>query len=337
MSVLVYGLSHRTAPVGLLERLAVPPDRLAKALDDVLGRDHVAEAVVLSTCNRVEVYATVSRYHGGVADLRNFLAEWAGVAIDDLAPLAYDYYEERAASHLFAVAAGLDSMVVGERQIHGQVRAAFKEAQAHDAVGRMLGTLFRQSMRVAKRARVETDVEAGGATMVDVGLAAADRGLTRPLDECAALVIGAGQMGGIAATRLADAGARVTVANRSPDKAARLAERVGAATVEMSQLRTALADADLVVTSTGASAPLVSFEDVEAAKAGGGDRRLVLLDLAVPRDVDPGCGGIEEVYLYDIDTLEQLAEAARGRRQRQIEVCESIIDAELAKVQLPGL
>ena len=308
MSVLAFGLNYRTAPVGLLDRLAVPADRLGKALDDLLGRDHITEAVVLSTCNRVEVYAAVTRYHGGLADLRNFASEWAGVAPDDIAPLAYDYFEERAAGHLFAVATGLDSMVVGERQIHAQVRQAFKDAEAYESTGRLLGALFRQAMRVAKRARVETNISSGGATMVDVGLAAAERALGA-IDGCGVLVVGAGKMGGVAAGRLAERAGTLRVANRSAERAERLAKRTGAQFLPLDRLRDGLADVDLVITSTGAGEPVITYADVDAAMAGRGDRRLVLLDLAVPRDIDPAVAGIPGVTVLDIEAVRTLTDA----------------------------
>lgn len=308
MSVLVYGLSHRTAPVGLLERLAVPEDLLVKALDDLLGRRHISEAVVLSTCNRVEVYAAVSRYHGGVADLRDFAAQWAGSAIDDIAPIAYDYYEERAAAHLFAVTAGLDSMVLGERQIHGQVRAAFKHAEAQGAVGRMLGALFRQSMRVAKRARLETNLDGARASMVDVGLAATDRALGE-VPSPQVLLVGAGQTGSLAAERLAGRAGRLRIANRSRARAEVLAERHGGEALTLEQVPAALAEVDLVVASTASAEALIGVDDVASGLADRGGRRLVLLDLAVPRNVDPAVGELPGVTVLDIDAVRTLTDA----------------------------
>ena len=308
MSVLAFGLNYRTAPVALLDRLAVPADDLGKALDDLLGRESINEAVVLSTCNRVEVYAAVSRYHGAMADLRDFASQWAGVAPDDVAPLAYDYFEERAAGHLFAVATGLDSMVVGERQIHAQARQAFKAAEAHQATGRLLGTLFRQAMRVAKRARIETSISAGGSTMVDVGLAAAERALG-DLDGRSVLIVGAGKMGGVAADRLAARAGTLYVANRSADRAARLAARTGGHPLAFDRLGEGLADVDLVVSSTGAGDPVITSADAAAAVANRDGRRLVLLDLAVPRDVDAAAAEIPGVTVLDIDAVRTLTDA----------------------------
>ncbi|MGH8929272.1 MAG: glutamyl-tRNA reductase [Egibacteraceae bacterium] len=305
MSVLVLGLSHKTAPVGLLERVAVPAERLGKALASLLRRDHVTEAVVLSTCNRVEVYASVSRFHGGMGDLRNFFSEWGGLAPEDFADLAYDYYDEAAAAHLFAVASGLDSMVVGERQVHLQVREALKAAEGEGSCGRILQALFRQALRVGKRARTETGIASGGASMVDVGLDLATRVLGG-LEGRTVLLLGAGKMGGMGAARVAGRASRVLIANRTPDKAERLAQRVGGEVLRLGRLDDGLRAADLVIASTGSSTPLVEAEVVASVMERRAERPLVLLDLAMPRDVDPAAGAVEGVTVLDIDDIDRL-------------------------------
>jgi glutamyl-tRNA reductase len=305
VSVLVLGLSYKTAPVGLLEQVAVPAERLPKALASLLVRDHVTEAVVLSTCNRIEVYANVTRYHGGMADLRNFFAEWGGLAPEDFVDLAYDHYDERAAAHLFTVASGLDSMVVGERQVHLQVRQALKTAEAEGSCGRILQALFRQALRVGKRTRAETGITAGASSMVDVGLQAATHILGDLADQTV-LLLGAGKMGGMAATRVASAAGRVLIANRTIEKAVRLATRVGGEALDLRCLPGGLREADLVVTSTGSSIPLIEAEAVAAVMPERAERPLVLLDLAMPRDVDPAAGMIDGVTVLDIDTIHRL-------------------------------
>ncbi|MGM0819449.1 MAG: glutamyl-tRNA reductase, partial [Actinomycetota bacterium] len=213
--------------------------------------------------------------------------------------------------------------VVGERQIHGQVREAFKQAEEAGAVGRLLGALFRQSMRVAKRARVETDLDAGRATMVDVGLQAAERALG-DLGGRRALIVGAGQMGAIAAERLAPVAASVTVTNRTGDRAEQLAAKVGAVTLPFAALREGLAEADLVLTSTGAGDPVIGYADVEAAMAGREGRRLALLDLAVPRDVDQACAGIPGVTVLDVDAVRTLTDA--GERGVDVRKARAIVE-----------
>lgn len=327
VSVLVVGFNYRTAPVALLERLAIPQERLGKAIHSLVSRDHVAEAVVLSTCNRVEVYASVTRYHGAMGDLRSFFGEWAGLAPEDFASVAYDYFDEGAAAHLFAVVSGLDSMVVGERQIHLQVRQAFKDAQAHGSAGRMLGTLFRQALRVGRRVRGETDLSAGGASMVDAGIEAAER----VLDDIAGrsvLLVGAGKMGGLAATRLAERVRSITVTNRTPEKAGYLAERVGGRVVPMTGLWREVAEADFVVTSTAATHPVLLREDIQAAMRDRSDRPLVVLDLAVPRDVEPGCGAVPGVTVLDIDDVRRLSTA--GATGAAVSKAREIVDEEVA-------
>lgn len=324
MSVLVFGLSYKTAPVALLERVAVPADDVPKALASLLKREHIGEAVIVSTCNRVEVYAAVSRFHGGVADLRNAFSEWGGVAPEDFVDVAYDYYDDAAAAHLFSVAAGLDSMVVGERQIHLQIRQAFAQAQEEDATGRVLDRLFRHALRVGKRARNETAIAAGGGTMVDVGLAAAE-GVIGDLAGRTVLVVGAGKMGGMAARRLRGLGAEVVVTNRSPDRSERLAERVDGDVLPLSDLVDGIARADLVLASTGASQPLVDVDTVAAATAGRA-RPLVLLDLAVPRDVDPACGDLPGVTVLDVDAVR--AQAASGPTGEAVAAAEQIVAEE---------
>ncbi len=325
MSVLVLGLNYRTAPVGLLDRLAVPADHQQKALASLLQRDHITEAVILSTCNRVEVYVRVSRFHPGIAEVRDFFCEWAGVAPEALAGATYDYFDDRAAAHLFAVTSGIESLVVGEQQIHLQVKQAFLEAEAEQAVGRVLQALFRQALRVAKRVRAETAVSAGAASMVDAGLDAVAQVLG-PLDGRTVLVVGAGKMGGMATRRLRTRAHRVLVANRTEERAAALAERTGAQVLAFDDLHAGLARADLVLTSTGASEPVITSDDVERVMAGRGDRPLALLDLAVPRDVEPSCAGLPGVTVLDVETVAALTRS--GAVGAEVEKARAITEQE---------
>ena len=310
MSVLAFGLNYKSAPIGLLERMAVPAEHLPKALTSLLQRDHVTEAVVLSTCNRVEVYAHVTKFHGGMADIRNFFAEWSGLPPEDFLDATYDYFDDRAAAHLFAVASGLDSMVVGERQIHLQIREAFRCAEAEQSCGRVLQSLFRQAIRVGRQTRAQTGISEGAASMVDVGLDAAAQVLG-DLRGRAVLVVGAGKMGGMAAGRVRGSAERILIANRSADKAHRLAERVEGEIVSFADLPDALAQADLVLTSTGAPLPIIDQDVVASAMTQRPDRPLVLVDLAVPRDVDPGCSFVPGVTVLDVDTIRQVTDTGR--------------------------
>ncbi|HVM19718.1 MAG TPA: glutamyl-tRNA reductase [Egibacteraceae bacterium] len=310
MSVLVLGLNYKTAPIGLLERVAVPAERLSKALTSLTDREHVLEAVVLSTCNRVEVYAHVTKFHGGVADVRNFFSEWSGLPPEDFVDATYDHFDERAAAHLFRVISGLDSMVVGERQIHLQVKEAFKTAEAEQACGRVLQGLFRQALTVGRRTRVETGISEGAASMVDVGLDAAARVLG-DLRGRTVLVVGAGKMGGMAAGRVRGSADEILIVNRSRDKALRLADRVGGRILTFAELDEALAAADLVLTSTGASMPIIDQDLVAEAMKRRPDRPLVLVDLAVPRDVEPGCSFVPGVTVLDVDAIRTVTDTGQ--------------------------
>jgi glutamyl-tRNA reductase len=310
VSVLVLGLNYKTAPVGLLERVAVAAEHLPKALDSLCKRDHILEAVVLSTCNRVEVYAHATRFHGAVADIRNFFSEWSGLPPEDFVDATYDHFDDRAAAHLFAVASGLESMVVGERQIHLQVKQAFQSAEAEGAAGRLLQNLFRQALHVARRTRAETGISEGAASMVDVGLDAAVQVLG-DIRGRTVLIVGAGKMGGMAAGRVRGSADGILIANRSAEKAHRLAERVEGTVLELGSLDEGLAAADLVLTSTGAPTPVIEQDMVADAMKRRPDRPLVLVDLAVPRDVDPGCSFVPGVTVLDVDAIRAVTDTGQ--------------------------
>ena len=329
MSVLVVGLSHKTAPVGLLERLAIPADHVPKALADLQTGAHVVESVVLSTCNRVEVYAHVTRFHGGVQEVSDLLSRLSGVPLEELSDHLYVHYEERAVSHLFAVASGLDSMVVGEDQILGQVRYAFKVAQDEGSVSRVLGELFRHSLRVGKRVRTETAIGRAGASLVSIGLRAATAALGAVGPDTRTLIVGAGSMGALAGTTLRREGVTdLVVANRSLDRATTLAATLEARAVGLDDLVAALAEADLVVSSTGAMGVVVEADAVREAMAGRADKPLFLLDLALPRDVDPAVREIPGVRLADLDALRAVLDTEA--ETNDLDECRAIVADEVA-------
>jgi glutamyl-tRNA reductase len=303
LSVLVVGLTHRTAPIGLLERFAFDASSLAKAFHQLTSSEHVREAVILSTCNRVEVYALVTGYHAGLAELRRFLSEFHHVEVDEFGSLIESGYEEDAVRHLFSVASGIDSMVVGEPQVLSQVREAFRVASDEDAAGPVLSALFRQAIKVGRRARAETSI---GKTVKTFASAGADiaRNALGTLDGKTVLVVGAGKMSDIAARRIVREGATVLVANRTPAHARALAQRIGGSELPITALSDGLSRADLVLCSTGSPEPLITREMVAEAVSGRG-RPLVLLDLAVPRDVDPEVRSVEGVVLRDLDDLRE--------------------------------
>lgn len=325
MPVLALGVSYRRASVELLERLAFAEEDLPKAYHHLSGLEAVEESVVLSTCNRVEVYAEVSKYHEGFRDLKRFLAEARDVPADDLGEPLYSHYEEHAVEHLSAVASGIDSMVVGEPQILSQVRQAFRQAEAEGAVGPALSRLFRHAVRVGRLARQETEIGASPAAFVEAGAVLADQflgGLTgRSL-----LVVGAGKMSALAVRSLRERGiGEVRVLNRTPERAERLAAETGATSGSIEELEGALRDADLVVSSTAATGVVITREAIERAMAGREDRALFLLDLAVPRDVDGSAGEVGGVRVADIDDLRAVVdETTRGVEDEVMKVREIV-------------
>jgi glutamyl-tRNA reductase len=370
VSVLVVGLSHKSAPVAVLERAAVSGDTVTKLLRDVVQAEPVAEAFVVSTCNRVEVYADVDRFHAGVTAICELLARHCGVPSHELTQYLYVHYEDRAVSHLLAVAAGLDSMVVGEDQILGQVRSAVKLAAEHGTAGRVLGELGRLALRTGKRARAETAIGRAGLSLLSaaVELAAARLGPLRPgpagpgpagpgqddkhdpLAGRDVLVVGAGSMSGLATATAARSGAAsITVANRTRKHAERLAASVSTVTTTvtgLADLPAAIAAADVVISCTGAAGQVITGDMVSAALAAraataAGEAMppseampprgaLVIMDLAMPRDVEPAVAGLPGVVLIGMD---QLSEHASTVRDDDVAAVRTILEAELAAYQ----
>jgi glutamyl-tRNA reductase len=300
VNLLVVGVSHHTAPVELLERLSVSREETPALLSRLVGTGYVSEAVVLSTCNRVEVYAAVSAFHGGLADIGAVLAERAGVDLAMLARHLYVHFDTDAARHALRVAAGLDSMVVGEAQILGQLRDAYQTANERDSAGRLLHELMQQALRVGKRVHAETGIDRAGQSIVSAALAQAPDGVAGR----SALVVGAGSMVALALATLARAGAGpLAVTNRGTARAARAAEAHGAQAVEFAALVDHLATVDFVVCATASPQPVLTADLVAAAVAGRADRPLVIFDLAVPRDVAPDVADLPGVVLVDLATI----------------------------------
>ncbi|MFJ9414935.1 glutamyl-tRNA reductase [Streptomyces sp. NPDC101227] len=320
MSLLVVGLSHRSAPVSVLERAALAPEARGKLLQDAVSAEPATESAVLSTCNRIELYADVDKFHAGVAELSTLLARHGGAALEELTPYLYVHYEDRAVHHLFSVACGLDSMVIGEGQILGQIKDALAVAQEQHTAGRLLNDLFQQALRVGKRAHSETGIDKAGQSLVTFGLEqlAGGADVAKWAEGKRALVIGAGSMSSLAATTLVRAGvAELAVANRTVERAERLVQILtepggpGAAggltarAVPMGAVAAELADADVVVSCTGAAGLVLGADAVAAALADRKGRTdgLALLDLAMPRDIDAAVHRIEGAHLVDIETL----------------------------------
>jgi len=323
-SILVVGLSHRSAPVTLLERTTVTVDELVKLLHDVHQTASVDGAIVVSTCNRIEVYADVDKFHAGVSSISELLARHSGVPLDELSRHLYVHYEERAVQHIFSVACGLDSMVIGEGQISGQLRSALKIAQANDTIDRALGEVVQQALRVGKRARNETGIDRAGASLVTVGLSRAGS-----LEGRRALVVGAGSMSALAVATLARAGiGEVIIANRTYERGAHLARSVEAPAraIELADLRPALAEADIVVSCTGSTGLVITPDMIETP--------LFLLDLALPHDVDPAVRdlpGVTLVGLSDLRDADDATAEADSEAVRRI-VCEEVQAFQLALI-----
>nr|WP_205861062.1 glutamyl-tRNA reductase [Planosporangium flavigriseum] len=342
--MLVVGVSHRTAGVPLLERLAVTADQIPQLLTRLLAQEYVGEALVLSTCNRVEVYAAVSAFHGGLSDIGAVLAERAGCSVADLAPHLYVNYDSDAVRHAFRVAAGLDSMVVGEAQILGQLRDAYAVATEHSTAGRLLHELTQQALRVGKRAHAETDIDRAGQSVVTaalrLGLSSLYGEQTEgfPVEAPAdALVIGAGAMGALALATLRRAGARhIYVANRGAARAQRLAANYDAEAVPFDELASALAKVDLVVCATASPEPVLTPELLAARRSDSTARPLLVLDLAVPRDVAPGVGDLPGVILVDMERIGLAADERAGEAANVIGVAGDVVLPEGEQLGLPA-
>ncbi|HXJ25452.1 MAG TPA: glutamyl-tRNA reductase [Streptosporangiaceae bacterium] len=324
MSTLVVGLSHKSAPLSLLERALVSGDALAKLLRDLSAAEHVAGVFVISTCNRAEIYAEVDKFHGGVSVVCELLARHSGIPLAELTPHLYVHYEDRAVQHLLAVACGLDSMVVGESQILGQVRQALQIAREQRTLDRPLSELGTLALRTGKRAHAETGIDQAGASLVTVGLAAAAgrlRGLGAPAGGPGAallaglnvLIVGAGSMSSLAVATAAKLGpASITVANRGQQRARQLAATVSARWTDLSRLTAGVAAADLVVSCTGAPGLVLTaamVREAQAARPTG--RPLVLLDLALPRDIDPDAGRLPGVAVVSLEDLRDACSPGR--------------------------
>ncbi len=327
MSLVVVGLSHRSAPVAVLEHVAASAADAGKVLGELLEQEHVAEALLLSTCNRVEIYALVSTFHGGLADITDVLARQSAMALDELSNHLYVHYAAAGVEHLFSVASGLDSMVVGEPQILGQLRTAYAGAERAGAIGRTLHEVVQQALRVGKRIHTETGIDAEGASVVSEALAAtvtalagAGAGAGAGLAGLRALVLGAGSLAGLAAAQLRRAGvAEILVANRTQASAARLAELcevegTPAQALSLDGVAAVLTAVDVVICCIGANDAVLSADQIADARSVNpiadaadvrGRRRvpLVVCDLGLPRNVEPGVGELPGVILLDLTTV----------------------------------
>jgi glutamyl-tRNA reductase len=335
MELLCLGLNHRTAPVEVRERFAVGTTKLGEAAGELAALAGVSEGVVVSTCNRTEFYLAAPDAAAAIELLEDRIARREGLP-PEMARHFYRLQKSEALFHLCRVVSGLDSMMLGETEIFGQVKQSYQAALAAGATGSVLNRVFQRAFGIGKKVRTDTTIQTGSTSVGNVAVDLAEK-IFGHLKDSEVMIIGAGEMSRITAQSLVSRGARsIFVANRSFERAGELAREMGGSAVRFDEWQEVLKRVDVVISSTGAPHAIIHREDVEQARRTRKYRPLFFIDIAVPRDIDPAVGEIEEVYLYDIDTLEQLAEEARVRRKQQIEDCEQIIAAELAKLKLPG-
>jgi glutamyl-tRNA reductase len=338
VSILLVGLSHHSAPVSLLEAVAVSESERDGLTEELIAGENVDEAMIVTTCNRVEVYSAVDAFHPALDDVVTLLSRHSGLGADELSRHLYVRYSESAAEHLFSVASGLDSMVVGEQQIIGQIRTAYQSASEIGAAGTTLHRLAQQALHVGKRVHTETGIDSAGASVVSVALDRAAEilsdGASRTLDGRRAVVLGAGAMGGLAVAHLGRGGiSHIEITNRTPERADRLAEIAGdsgtpATAFPLDGLAEAVARADILFTCTGAVGTVVTLGDVHTALARRGDRGpLVICDLGMPRDVDPAVAGLPGVTVLGIEALK--ADPATSAAAADADAARTIVDAEL--------
>jgi len=326
MSVLVVGVSHKTAPVPVLERLALDPEAVAKLIADVVECEHVVEATALATCNRIEVYAEVGRFHGSVESLSRLLCERAGDRPEEIVPHLYVHYDDGAVSHLFNVASGLDSMVVGEGQILGQARDALRLGQETGTIGPALNLLFQQALRVGKRVHAETDIDRAAPSLVTAALDRATEHVG-PVAGKRVVVVGAGAMAALSVSTVSrlDA-ADIVIANRTDAHAARLAAQYGGRVVALEDLDDAVAAADVLISCTGAAGVVLPLAKVAAARSHA-TRPLAVLDLALPHDVDPTVAELPGVSLVDLARLAE--ELHEGESASDVAAVKDIVAQEI--------
>jgi glutamyl-tRNA reductase len=329
MDIVCVGINHHTAPVEVRERFAVSEGKLGEESVRIRELEGIEEGVVLSTCNRTEYYAAAEDCRTAREQLRRFLQTDAGDQLH--AEHLYEIERAEAARHLCRVVSGLDSMVLGETEIFGQVKKAYQTALESGSTSRTLNKLFQKAFGVGKKVRTHTGIQEGQTSVGSVAVDLAEK-IFGHLRDSRVMVIGAGEMSRTTAQSLLSRGARsIFVTNRSFDRAEELAKELGGQAVRFDDWEGVLKEVDVVISSTGAPHAVMDRSHVEAVRRKRRYRPLFLIDIAVPRDIDPAVGEIEEVYLYDIDALQEIAADAKGRRSEQIAVCERIIDQELAK------
>ncbi len=328
MSIVVLGLNHRSAPLEMLEQCTVAPADLPKQLGELLSRDHVSEAVLISTCNRTEAYVVAEKFHAAYAEIRDFLATSAFLAPEDLADHVYVHHDEDAVRHLFDVASGLDSVVLGESEILGQTKSAWETARLEGTAGPVLNLLFRHAVEVGKRVRTETSIGRHTSSVSHAAVEMATRHLGT-LEDRSVLVVGAGEMAEGMVVALASAGpSDVGIANRTHQRAVTLAERVGGRALALDELHNALCEVDVLLTSTGATSVIVDHASIGEVLDRRAGRPLLIVDIAMPRDDDPDVARIDGVTLLDMHDLSEFASLGQAERALEVARVREIVDDE---------
>ena len=336
MSIVVIGVNHRTGPIDLLERVSIPGEALGKVITGLVSRANIREAAVLSTCNRTEVYAVAERFHGAYADIRDFFCELGGLQPDELHPHLYSQHDDAAVAHLFEVASGLESAVLGESEILGQVRTAWETAQAEGGAKATLNLLFRHAVETGKRARTETSIGRHTASVSHAAVEMANE-LLGTLAGRRVLVVGAGDMGEGIAVALVGAGATdIVVTNRTEARAMQLAQRVGGTIVPFDELGDALRTADVLLTCTGSGTIVIDHDLVATARAGV-ERPLLVVDIAVPRDVAPDIVAAGNVTLLNLDDLRDWAARGLALRTAEADRVRAIVGEEVERFTIEAM
>lgn len=331
MHVIVVGINHKTAPVEIRERLTFDPSQLGDAMVQLQGKKSILENVILSTCNRTEIYAVVDQIHTGRYYIKEFLSQWFQIEKEEFTPFLFIYEEDGALEHLFKVACGLNSLILGETQILGQVRTSFLTAQEEKTSGTVFNQLFKQAITLAKKAHSNTDI---GANAVSVSYAAVElaKKVFGTIENKHVLILGAGKMGELAIENLHGNGAtNVTVVNRTYEKAKDLATRFHGKAKSIDELQDALMEADILISSTGAKDFVLSKQMVERIEKKRKGKPLFMVDIAVPRDLDPAIAELEGVFLYDIDDLEGIVQANLQERQKAADIIMLMIEEEIVQ------
>ena len=331
MNIIVVGLSHKTAPVEIREKLAFPPNLIEKPLRDLIALDEIVEGVIVSTCNRVEIYATTRDIAGGLSRIKRFLADHHAVSLESLERNLYSYHSESAIRHVFRVASSLDSMVVGEPQILGQIKSAYGYAAEYKSSGIILNRFLHKAFSVAKRVRTETKI---ASSAVSVAFAAVElaRKILGDLSGKTVMLIGAGEMCELAAKHFLNCGASgMMVANRTFSRAERLADEFAGEAVCFEELFDHLHRADIVLSSTGAPHAIIGPRDVEAVVRRRRYKPMFFIDIAVPRDIDARVNDVESAYLFTVDDLREIIQANLAQRNLEANKAEEIIEQEIGQ------